>query len=153
MITIQLGRHIYSPNMGTFGFLGLPDWRCATIEEIWKENQRNVSCIPVGTYRLRHAVHHISTPDPDDDYDCYEIVDVPNRSAIHIHIAQNILDLMGCVGLGSRHGLLKKHWAVMQARKTFAEFMARMNALERQDSDLWIAIGNVTADGGVLVRP
>ena len=150
MITTQLGRFIYSSNQGTFGFLQVGDWRCATVEREWKNNERNRSCIPVGNYQLRRAVHHISTPDPTDDYDCYEIVDVPDRSAIHIHIAQSILDLLGCVGVGSRHGVLNNHWAVMQARKTYAEFMARMHALERQDGDLWIAIGNVVADGGVL---
>jgi len=150
VITTQLGRYIYSPNMGTFGFLQVGDWRCDSVEEIWKNNQKNISCIPVGTYPLRRAIHHISTPDPDDDYDCYEIVDVPNRSAIHLHIAQAIRDLLGCVGMGSRHGILRGEWAVMEARKTFAEYMERMHALERQDSDLWIAIGNVTADGGVL---
>jgi len=67
-----------------------------------------------------------------------------------ITIVMTIRDLMGCVGMGSRHGILRGEWAVMQARKTFAEYMDRMHALERQDSDLWIAIGNVTADGGVV---
>ena len=78
------------------------------------------------------------------------IVDVPDRSAIHIHIAQIVADILGCVGVGKSHGVLKNHWAVMQSRAAFAEFMSRMEALERLDSDLWIAIGNVTADGGVL---
>ena len=128
MITTQLGRFLYSPNMGTFGFLQVGDWRCATVEEIWKDNRSNVSCVPVGTYRLRRAVHHISTPDPTDDYNCYEIVDVPDRSAIHIHIANTILDLRGCVGLGNRHGTLKDHWAVQRSRAAFAEFMSRMEA-------------------------
>ena len=150
MITMQLGRNLYSPNQGTFGWLQVGDWRCATVEEIWKDNRTNVSCIPVGNYRLRRAVHHISTPDPTDDYNCYEIIDVPGRTAIHIHIANTILDLQGCVGVGNRHGVLKDHWAVQQSRAAFAEFMSRMEALERLDSELWIAIGNVTADGGVL---
>ncbi len=149
MITTQLGRYIYSPNMGTFGFLQVGDWRCATVEREWKNNERNRSCIPVGNYRLRRAVHKISTPDPNDDYDCYEIVDVRDRSAIHIHIAQIVADILGCVGVGKSHGVLKNHWAVMQSRAAFAELMSRLEAFERLDSDLWISIGNVTADGGV----
>ena len=139
--------------MGTFGFLQVGDWRCSTVEREWKNNERNRSCIPVGSYRLRRAVHHISTPDPTDDYDCYEIVDVPDRSAIHIHIANIVTDILGCVGVGNRHGVLKDHWAVQQSRAAFAEFMSRMEALERLDSDLRISIGNVTADGGVLSQP
>lgn len=150
MKTLQLGREIYSPSQGTFGWIDVDGWKCNTVEEIWKENRRNISCIPVGTYKLGHAVHHISTPDPADDYDVYEILDVPGRSAIHMHIAQTILDLKGCVGFGDRHGTLDNHWAVMSARATFAEFMERMSILEAQDANLYIAIGNVPADGGVL---
>ncbi len=150
MTTIQLGREIYSPTMGTFGWVDVNGWRCWTMEEIWRDNRTNVSCIPVGTYRLKHAIHHISTPDPDDDYDVFEIMEVPGRSAIHIHVAQTIADVKGCVGLGDRQGTLRNHWAVMSARATFAEFMERMAAVEAQDADLWIAIGNVAPIGGTL---
>jgi hypothetical protein len=148
---IVLGRQVYSPVMGTFGFLQVGDWRCASVEEIWKDNQVNISCIPVGIYPLRPAVHHISTPDPDDDYACYEICEVPGRSAIHVHVAQTIKDVKGCVGTGMRHGILDGRWAVMQSRQAFSEFMERTDTLERGDGgDLWIQVVNVSPDGGIL---
>ena len=148
---IQLGRSIYSPTQGTVGWMDIDGWRCCTIEEIWKENRRNVSCIPVGTYPLRPAIHHISTPDPNDDYPVYEICDVPDRSAIHIHVAQTIRDLQGCVGVGTRHGTLHDHWAVMESRKAFGEMMERMDkAYKEADGDLRISIGNVVSEGGTL---
>lgn len=52
--------------------------------------------------------------------------------------------------MGDRHGIVEKNWAVYNSRKTFTEFMERMNILEAQDSDLWIAIANVISEGGVL---
>lgn len=152
MLTLQLGRNIYSPQMGSFGWLKLPfvNWECVTIEEIWKNNQVRISCIPTGTYKLQRAVHHISTPDPDDDYDCWQLVDVPGRTVINVHILNTILGTMGCIGVGERHGVVKNHWAVTNSRKIFAVFMHQMDILEAHDSDLWIAIGNVTPTGGVV---
>ena len=150
MKTIQLGRYIYSPNMGTFGWLDVDGWRCQTVEEIWKDNRRNISCVPVETYKLVRAIHRIGTPDPNDDYPCWQLVDVPGRSAINIHVLNTIRGTEGCIGVGERHGVVETHWAVLNSRKTFAQFMERMEILEQQDADLWITIGNVTADGGVL---
>lgn len=150
MITVPLGRRIYSPNMGTFGLLRVGDWSCLTVEREWRNNEPNMSCVPLGRYPLRRAIHHISTPDPNDDYDCYEIGDVPGRTAIHIHIANRAADLLGCVGVGVRHGVLEGSWAVLNSRKAFAEFMSRLDGMARLDSDLWIEITNSAPEGGIL---
>lgn len=155
MLTLNLGRNIYSPQMGTIGWLKLPvipgvNWECMTLEEIWENNKENISCTPVGTYKLQRAVHHISTPDPDDDYDCWQLVDVPGRTAINIHILNTIRGTMGCIGVGERHGVVDNHWAITNSRKAFAAFMERMTLLEAHDDDLWIAIGNVPPVGGVV---
>ncbi len=153
MITLNLGRNLYSPQQGTFGWLKLPvvNWECVTLEEIWKNNQKNISCIPCGTYKLRRAILHISTPYPDDDYACWQLVDVPDRTAINVHIVNTISDVRGCIGVGERHGVVDNHWAILNSRKTFSMFMERMDILEAQDSDLWIAIGNVSPVGGVVL--
>lgn len=152
MLTLNLGRNLYSPQQGTFGWLKLPvvDWECAILEEIWKNNEPFVSCIPVGTYKLRRATHRIGTPDPNDDYPCWQLVDVPDRTAINMHILNTIKGTEGCIGMGDRHGVVERNWAVLNSRKTFTQFMEHMNTLEAQDSDLWIAIGNVLPVGGVV---
>ena len=64
---------------------------CSTIELPWKDNQRQISCIPEGRYRLakrytpRFGYHII-------------IRDVPNRSNILIHAFNDALaESKGCI--------------------------------------------------------
>lgn len=64
---------------------------CFTIELPWLGNQRNISCIPEGRYELRkrfvqkHGAHLL-------------VVDVPNRSWILIHPANDAkAQLKGCI--------------------------------------------------------
>jgi hypothetical protein len=77
---------------GTNGTLTLNGhFVCFTIELPWKENQNNVSCIPEGKYELRSRTstkfrNHL------------ELLDVPNRSYILIHPANDaIKELRGCI--------------------------------------------------------
>ncbi len=64
---------------------------CFTIELPWKENARNVSCIPDGRYELKlwftdRFKHHLV------------IQGVPGRSGILIHTANDALkELRGCI--------------------------------------------------------
>lgn len=78
--------------MGTNGDLYINGkLQCHTIELPWKNNQHQVSCIPEGTYRLRHRYtkkfgHHL------------EVLDVPGRSGILVHAANNAQkELKGCI--------------------------------------------------------
>ena len=145
MNVVTLQRKWYTPQ-GTFGRLIFGGWSSWTLEEVWKTNQRGASCIPVGTYRLQPAIHHLSTPDPNDDYPCLEVVDVPGRTAIHIHYGNTVLDTEGCILPGRTVGTYKDRWAVLQSKAAFGELMDRVAHLD----DLWIAIGNVAPTEGVL---
>lgn len=54
---ITLTRY-YTPMGATLGTLEIADtprgvWSCVTIELPWKDNQRSVSCIPEGDYKMR----------------------------------------------------------------------------------------------------
>ena len=65
---------------GTFGSLILDDgWSCVTGELPWKNNQSNISCIPVGTYLVQWLYS------PKHNGYCYHLIDVPNRGSIEIH--------------------------------------------------------------------
>ena len=68
-----------------------------------------------------------------------------------MHVLNTIRGTEGCIGMGDRHGIVEKNWAVVNSRKTFTAFMEHMNILEAQDSDLWIAIANVSPIGGVVL--
>jgi len=64
---------------------------CKTIELPWKDNEKGVSCIPEGKYfiRPRYSAKHGAH---------FELVDVPSRSLILIHPANNALaELKGCI--------------------------------------------------------
>jgi len=111
-------------NMGTNGYL-LHDKRvlCKTIELPWRNNQPSISCIPEGSYNLRQRFskrfgRHL------------EILNVPNRSLILFHPANNALrELRGCIapvtelvgqGLGN------------YSRKAFRKLMDRVNPILEQ---------------------
>lgn len=64
---------------------------CLTIELPWVTNQRSISCIPEGEYELRRRY----SPRFKEHF---EVVDVPDRSYILFHPANNALrDLRGCI--------------------------------------------------------
>lgn len=66
-----------------------------TLELPWKDNQRNISCIPEGEYLVRMVRFSKSFPYPH-----YEVLNVPDRSGIKIHRVNFVKDLRGCIGPG-----------------------------------------------------
>jgi hypothetical protein len=134
-----LDRFAYTP-YGTFGRLttsdGLLWW---TVERPWADNRRNESCIPLGFYRMVRTIFHRGTADPDDDYDAYEILDVPDRSRILVHVGNTMDDVQGCIAVGSALGYVNGKWAVTNSRLAFGNFMEKMNgdaAILRVDNKL-----------------
>lgn len=67
-----------------------------TLELPWKENQRRISCIPVGTYKIKKH----NSPKFGK---CFWVLDVPNRSEILIHPANYTRQLLGCIAVGMDH--------------------------------------------------
>ena len=66
---------------------------CCTIELPWINNEPFISCIPKGRYlckKYSSAKYH----------DVWEVVNVPNKSKILIHIANIVDDVKGCIGPG-----------------------------------------------------
>jgi hypothetical protein len=65
---------------------------CRTIELPWRDNQRRISCIPEGQYKLRRRYS------PRFGWHCFVEL-VPNRDAILIHSFNNALkESKGCIG-------------------------------------------------------
>ncbi|TBG37170.1 hypothetical protein ELG78_09325 [Rhizobium leguminosarum] len=69
-----------------------------TLEEAWRENKPKVSCVPAGSYRcIPHgweAGTKVSKPRT------WELVGVPGRSAVLIHIGNTTRDTEGCILAG-----------------------------------------------------
>lgn len=67
---------------------------CETLEPAWKNNQRNISCIPEGTYQVekrysRHFKHH------------FHVLDVEGRKWILIHDGNFRKNTRGCILVGA----------------------------------------------------
>lgn len=93
---------LYTPE-ATHGLLQL-DGRnfCFVIELPWLANQRSISCIPEGTYRLQRRY----SPRFKEHF---EVLNVADRKAILIHPANNAQrDLKGCLAPVSQ--LLAPGW-------------------------------------------
>ena len=70
---------------------------CDTLENAWKDNQRNISCIPAGTYKVRLRPARQSAT---RDYLHLLVQDVPNRDWILVHRGNSAKDTSGCILVG-----------------------------------------------------
>jgi len=77
----------------TFGMLnikGIDHWPIFTLENPWKDNRRNVSCIPEGRYDC-------SSYSSMKYVDVYKVHDVPARSGILFHKGNYERNTSGCI--------------------------------------------------------
>lgn len=89
-----------------------------TLELPWKNNEKQVSCIPVGIYPV---VKHVSPKFGK----CFWLQDVPNRSEILIHPANYTSELKGCIAVGMDHDDINKDGEldVTKSLKAFGEIL------------------------------
>ena len=121
-MNLVLERFCYGP-LGTFGRLVGVEFSCFTVEEVWANNAKGKSCIPIGTYTLkrdRFPKHG----------EAFEVCNVPNRTAILIHVANTIDDIEGCIGPGEALGFVDQKWAVVQSAKAYQRFMEHMRGTD-----------------------
>lgn len=78
----------------TMGVGSCEGFNFVTLELPYKDNQRNISCIPEGTY---YAKKRIS---PGKGYEVIELVNVPNRTYIQAHYGNYTSQLLGCMLFG-----------------------------------------------------
>lgn len=107
-------KRIDSTSRGVFGVLSDEDGPiCVTIERPWLDNKPMVSCIPVGQYKfIKHSGNKWKN--------VWELLDVPDRSAILIHSGNTISDINGCIAVGSQffnNGVLQSQAALDKLRK------------------------------------
>ncbi len=99
MKRLQLIRISQSPDC-TQGVLRDEETKLAimlTMELPWRNNEPRVSCIPAGVYTVR--------PYSSEKYpDVFEVVDVPSRTDILIHVGNTTNDSKGCILPGKYFG-------------------------------------------------
>jgi hypothetical protein len=104
---------------GTFGVLSDAENKevCKTMELPWKDNAHAVSCIPAGEYPAHRFLS------PKRGYEVFMLDDVPDRSAIEIHIGNRLRDTDGCVLVGMEYGLVNGEHGITESRVAFVKFM------------------------------
>ena len=93
--------------VSTIGNLYLDgEWLCDTLENPYLDNQRSISCIPAGQYKVRLRTARESDT---KDYLHLLIQGVPDRSLILFHSGNTAKDTRGCilVGIGTEQDLVK----------------------------------------------
>ena len=85
---------------------------CDTLELPWKDNQRSISCIPEGQYKVRIRLPRESAT---RDYMHLLVKDVKDRDYILFHIGNTAKDTRGCilVGQGSQQDFVSNSTLAM----------------------------------------
>jgi hypothetical protein len=71
-----------------------PLFSSLSLERGWRDNERNVSCVPLGEYKLKLEYSN------KFQRDLWELKGVPNRSECKFHSANYWYQLNGCIALG-----------------------------------------------------
>ena len=102
---------------GTFGRLQLPSGTVlSTLELPWKDNQRQISCIPPAIYQC----DIVNSPKFGR---VYQVKDVPNRSHILIHAGNWTKDTQGCILVG----MSNNDTQLFESRKALNLLMNELN--------------------------
>jgi hypothetical protein len=119
MDRVKIVRTDTNADSGTFGILsvnGVP--LCNTLELFWRNNMRNVSCIPADVY---HCTKHESRPHD------WRVLDVPNRSGVLFHAGNTIEDIEGCILFGEQIARVNGTLGVKGSRNARAKFNLLMD--------------------------
>ena len=118
---------------GTFGAVRINgEFVCLSLELPWKNNQRDISCIPTGqTIARRYLSPHFG-------YEVFRLK-VLNRDFEEIHIGNTILDTKGCILLGSYIAQFGKRKGVARSRRAFLHFMNCLGT----EPEILVSIKNV----------
>jgi len=107
---------------------------CLTAELPWRDNTPFISCIPAGLYEA------IKIMSPSRGIEVFQLVGVPDRSSIQIHIANAPMrpindkgdtELLGCIAPGSSYlrktieaiDKLAGYNGVLGSKRAFTRFM------------------------------
>lgn len=93
-------------------------WSCKSLELPWRENKRQLSCIPAGSYK-------ISKWNSPKHGACIKIHNVEGRTNILIHAGNYKRQTLGCILVGERFKDLDgdRITDITNSRKTLTELM------------------------------
>ena len=121
MLDLDIFRISMDENFGTFGVL---KWRdkpapfALSLEDPWRMNAVNVSCIPAGTYTAKKF-------DSPTHGMTFQIMDVQDRTYILFHRGNTHINTKGCVLIGEEYSFLGGIPSVASSKRGWGEFWGR----------------------------
>lgn len=117
MKTIILKRisHTEKATFGVLIYKSIPF--CVSLELPWKDNLKNISCIPEGEYTLFVR----------KDRKAYRIKCVQERFGIEIHVGNTAKETKGCILLGEMFEPLANECAVRKSAIAFSQLEHILN--------------------------
>ena len=96
----------------------MPLFVSLSLERGWRDNQQNISCIPLGEYPV------VLEWSPKFEKNLWEIKEVPGRSETKFHSANYWHQLNGCIALGLRLRKIDgdEYYDVTNSNDTMKEF-------------------------------
>ena len=97
---------------------GIVEYVGCTLERGWRDNQKNISCVPEGSYPLKLEYS------PRFRMNLWELYEVPKRAECKFHAANYWSELNGCIALGAKFKDLNKDGApdITSSRNTMKLF-------------------------------
>lgn len=106
-------------------------FECFLLEQMDLSNAPYESCIPTGLYKMK--LGHFNA----GGYKAYEVIDVPERTYIKVHIGNTVKNIWGCLCPGDAiHIFSNGKWGVLNSEDTFNKFM---DVLEG-DKEVWLSV-------------
>ena len=87
-----------------------------TVEQPWRENMQDISCIPAGRYRCVQV-------DSPKFGNTFEVTGVPGRTHVLFHRGNSIQDTHGCILVAEEFGGTFNAPMIASSDKGFKEFL------------------------------
>lgn len=107
---------------------------CVTLEHPERGNRPNDSCIPAGVYKL------FIRPNAETrhDYDVIQLIGVPGRTDVQIHIGNRLKDTLGCILVGDKRGV--DPGVIDDSRDAYKALLTRVRELIEMTGDVWLDV-------------
>jgi hypothetical protein len=113
--------------------MGVLLWRgsveLAILEPPWRQNQKNISCIPPGKYWCKRVFNR-KLFNGKVIPETFEVTDVPNRDGILFHAGNFMEDTRGCLIVGTSFTMLNISPAVSESRRAFLKLLRLTEGLD-----------------------
>lgn len=118
--------------VGTFGVLKWQDDAApfaVCLEDPWRGNEKNVSCIPDGIYTCEFYDSPTHGP-------TFQVMNVPNRTYILFHRGNTHINTQGCVLIGESYSHLNGIPSIASSRQGFDEFWFRAKDVDEFELEI-----------------